>query len=439
MGKTLELVALRKNGVEFPIELSMSSIRLRQGWGAVGIVRDITERKREAEEKENIHRQLVQSQKMESIGTLAGGVAHDFNNMLAVILGNAQLAGMDLPPDSPVRDAVEEVERAAMRAKELTMKLLTFARKEKLNVRNMAVNKMLVDLVAFLGRSMPKKVEIKTRLMSNPPLVGMDANQMYQVFLNICTNACDAMPDGGTLMIESSKVSIDEAYAKLHNEAVPGEYCLVHISDTGIGMIGEVRKRIFDPFFTTKGAGKGTGLGLSVSYGIVKNHGGFIGVYSEPGRGAGFKVYLPVAAGGSDTAVDPEKSGETFRKGVETILVVDDEETVLNLAGRILEKAGYTAILAAKGKEAVRIYRERRDDIALVVLDMVMPEMDGRDVFRQLREINPDVKVVLSSGFSVSGQAGTLMEEGIQEFVQKPFSIADLCNAVRRVIDGART
>jgi len=438
VGKTLELVAVRKNGVEFPIELSLSAIRLRNGWGAVGIVRDITERKREAEEKENLHRQLVQSQKMESIGTLAGGVAHDFNNMLAVILGNAQLAGMDLPPDSPVRGAIDEIENAALRAKELTMKLLTFARKEKLNVRNMAVNAMLADLAAFLQRSVPKKIEIKTALTSNPPVVSMDANQMYQVFLNICTNACDAMPDGGTLTIESSKVSIDEEYAKQHNEAVPGEYCLVQISDTGVGMISEVRKRIFDPFFTTKGAGKGTGLGLSVSYGIVKNHGGFIGVYSEPGRGAGFKVYLPVAVGdAAAAAAEPEKHGESLRKGAETILVVDDEEAVLSLAGRILEKAGYIAILADKGKEAVRVYRERHDEIALVVLDMVMPEMDGRDVFNALKEIDPDVKVILSSGFSVSGQAGALMEEGIQAFVQKPFSIADLCNTVRRVIDDA--
>ncbi|MFA6448888.1 MAG: PAS domain S-box protein [bacterium] len=432
-----EIESLKKSGEIFPAFVTASRIELADGPATVAFVSDISEFKQMEHEKETLQRQLLQAQKMESIGTLAGGVAHDFNNMLAVILGNAQLAKMDMPRDDQGRVALEEIEQAALRAKDLTMKLLTFARKEKLNVRNVSVNGILKDLAAMLNRSISKKIEIRTKLVDDSLAVSVDVNQMQQVFLNICNNACDAMPSGGVLTIESSKVLIDETYAKQHVEAQPGEYCLVRIGDTGIGMIEDVRKRVFDPFFTTKGAGKGTGLGLSISYGIVKSHGGTIGVYSEPGKGADFKIYLPLAKGAMADK-EPENLGEAVLEGSETILVVDDEASVLDLSGRILEKAGYTALLADGGKNAVQLYRERGDEIALVVLDMIMPGMDGSDVYKALRKINPDVKVVLSSGFSVDGQAGALMSEGVLGFIQKPYRIDELCNTVRRVIDGSQ-
>ncbi|MFA6566693.1 MAG: response regulator [Victivallales bacterium] len=401
----------------------------------VHVIRNISDAKRAESEREALQQQLLQAQKMDAIGTLAGGVAHDFNNMLAIIMGNAQLARMDMPLDSMLAESLTDIENAAGRAKDLTMKLLSFARKEKIHVHNVNVNIVLEEIVGLLKRSILKKIVIKPKLEDNLPVVNIDVNQMHQVFLNICNNACDAMPSGGTLTIASSQVVVDDAYAEQNIDVAPGKYCLIQIADTGIGMIDEVRTRIFEPFFTTKGAGKGTGLGLSVSYGVVKNHGGFINVYSELGEGSNFKIYLPCAKAGSEDTSEMFSS-PVVQTGTETILVVDDEEAVLKLAGRILKKAGYTVLLANSGKKAVELHKKHRKDIALVVLDMIMPDMDGRDVYQAIKKMKPDVKVVLSSGYSINGKAGKLMAEGIQGFVQKPFSVAEFCNSVRNVIDG---
>ena len=242
------------------------------------------------------------------------------------------------------------------------------------------------------------------------------------------------MPDGGTLAIESSLAVVDASQAASHADVKPGNYCLIQIGDTGIGMDDDVRNRIFEPFFTTKSPGQGTGLGLSISYGIVKNHGGFISVHSDPGRGTTFDVYLPSSEAGSEN--DSEMIDDAVvQTGTETILVVDDEMSVLNLAEKILKKAGYTVLIADSGKKAVELYRKHRGDIALVVLDMVMPDIDGREVYNAIKAMDTDVRVLLSSGYSFDGQVGKLMDEGIQGFVQKPFSIVELCNTVRKVID----
>ncbi|MFA6450114.1 MAG: GAF domain-containing protein, partial [bacterium] len=401
----------------------------------ISVIRARAAHSRAEKEKTSLQQQLLQSQKMEAIGTLAGGIAHDFNNMLAVIAGNAQMGLMDAEPGGETHEAFTDIMTASERAKELTMKLLTFARKEKVNIRTVPVNGILSEVAAILKRSVPKKTAIKTILCENLPPVNVDANQIHQAILNICNNACDAMPDAGTLTIESSRCSLDEEYARLHAGVAPGAYCLVQISDTGIGMHDSVLQKIFEPFFTTKGAGKGTGLGLSITFGIIKNHGGHIYAYSEPGKGTVVKVYLPFAEGAVEET-DAELFPDFITRGYETILVVDDEEGVLKTASKILGKAGYNVIAANGGKKGVAIYKEQKDMIALVVLDMIMPEMDGRDVFHTLKEFDPAVKVILSSGYSINGQAGALLKEGIKEFVQKPFNISELCGAIRKVIDG---
>ncbi len=413
-------------------QIVSSAINLKKA--TLRMIEGIEERKRSEEEKENLRQQLIQAQKMDAVGTLAGGIAHDFNNMLAVILGNIQLALLDVAPGTSLAENLSEVEQAVGRAKNLTMKLLTFARKEKLSVNNVSVNVVLDEIVAVLKRTIPKKISVVTILGNDLQHVSGDVNQMQQVFLNVCNNACDAMPGGGTLTVETSMVDVDNTYAAQCVDVAPGRYCLIQISDTGVGMDEKVTKRIFEPFFTTKGVGKGTGLGLSVSYGIVKNHGGFINVYSAPGEGATFKIYLPFAeTDGNEVALS--NGNLTISTGTETVLVVDDERACLDLANKILTNAGYNVLTADSGTGAVKLFRKHGSEISLVVLDMIMPDMDGHDVYRQIKKVDPGVRVVLASGYSINGQAGKLMTEGIKGFIQKPFTLTELCEMVRSVID----
>lgn len=384
------------------------------------------------EERESLAQQLLQSQKIEAIGQLAGGMAHDFNNMLTVIMGNANLALSDIKKDDHNYVEFKEIMNASERARDMTMKLLTFARKEKIDVRTVKISRILNELKTMLERTFPKKIKVETELQEDI-LVSIDTTQIQQALLNICTNARDAMPDGGTLMIECRETVLDDEYCEKYDNVKSGHYCIIQISDTGAGIPKEIIHKVIEPFFTTKGTGKGTGLGLSVTFGIVKSHNGIIRIYSEQGHGTTVSIYLPIEVvaeyeGRKEIACETER-------GTETILIVDDEEPVLELAERMLAKAGYTIIATDNGAEAVELYRERSKEIALVMLDMIMPEMDGGDVYRALREIDPDVKVVLSSGYSINGQAGKLMKEGIQSFVQKPFTRSALCSTMRRVLD----
>jgi PAS domain S-box-containing protein len=396
------------------------------------IVAAVIERHEAEREKESLQEQLFHSQKLESIGQLAGGMAHDFNNMLAVIMGNAQLGLADLAPQDTGYLELSEIMKASERAKDLTMKLLTFARKEKIDAKPVHVNKIITDLAGILKRSVPKKICIETELMNRDCLIEADANQIHQALLNICVNARDAMPDSGKLTLMTKYVTLDEEYCKHVHEASPGRFCLIEVRDTGVGMPEAVASNIFDPFFTTKDRGKGTGLGLSITFGIIKNHGGHITVYSEEKKGTSIKVYLPVLEGQS--VPEEEVLPLLVSQGTETILVVDDEKPILKLAERILSKAGYSVITANSGRKAVEIYKKQHKEIALVVLDMIMPEMDGGDVFRSLKEINVKARVVLSSGYSISGQAGGIIAEGARGFVQKPFTIYELCGAIRKAL-----
>jgi two-component system, cell cycle sensor histidine kinase and response regulator CckA len=397
------------------------------------VVAVVIEHNRTENDREKLRQQLLQSQKMEAVGQLAGGIAHDFNNMLTVIMGNTQLAMMDLDSGGPTYQELSEVLETSDRAKALTMKLLTFARKEKISVSTVPTSNIIKKLTDILERSFDRKITIKTMLSKNVLPVEIDSNQMLQALLNVCNNARDAMPEGGTLIIEDFKVALDETSLEGHAVVAPGNYCLIRISDTGVGMTKEVMRKIFEPFFTMKAVGKGTGLGLSVTLGIIKNHSGYINVLSEPDRGTTVNIYLPYSK--NSEPVKENNVSEHIKRGAETILVVDDEESVLRLGGKLLNSAGYKVLLAPGGKEAVAIYNNSHDKIALVLLDMMMPEMDGREVYRELVKIDSGVKVILSSGYSIDGQAGEMMSAGIRAFVQKPYKVTELFNKVREVID----
>jgi len=391
------------------------------------VLEDVSEHRR-------IEAQFHHAQRMEAVGTLAGGIAHDFNNMLAVIMGNAQLAELDLKEGSPGHREFKEIMKAVERAKDLTMKLLTFARKEKLNVRTIPVNGLIQDLVSILKRSVPKKIEIRTVLADDLPPVNVDVNHVLQALLNICNNACDAMPNGGVLTLESGTAA-PNGKCSPDGSDINAPMCLIRISDTGVGMPAEVLQRIFDPFFTTKERGKGTGLGLSVTLGIIKNHDGCITVDTEQGKGTTFNVFLPFS---EHEVIAEEKTDkeEEIPKGSETVLIIDDEAAVLNVAKRLLRKAGYNPMTADNATSALFTFKKNRDKVALVVLDMIMPDTDAREIYSALREISPGVKVILASGHSVEGQASELLADGILGFVQKPYTLGELCKAVRRAIDG---
>jgi len=350
---------------------------------------------------------------------------------LAIIMGNAQLALEDLKESDPGRLEFKEIMTASVRARELTMKLLTFARREKINPQPLSVKTVVEDVAKLLKRSIPKKISVLARFEVKDSVVMMDVNQMHQALLNICNNAAAAMPDGGHIVIELGERDIDEA-AGITVETSPGRYCVIKVSDTGTGMPPEVTERIFEPFFTTKPRDKGTGLGLAITYGIVKNHGGFIEVASEVGVGTSFSVYLPVDE--SETAETQLKEDEHLFQRTGTIMVVDDEKPALSVAERILRKFGFDVVAASNGPDAVKAFKRLKTQIDLVVLDIIMPGMDGADVFRELKALNPDVKVILASGYSVNGQAGAIMKEGAVGFVQKPFTISELGAAINHAL-----
>lgn len=431
-----ETMGLRKSGEHFPMLVSGSRIELVDGPATVVFISDLTEHKKAEAEQEKLREQLVQSQKMESVGRLAGGIAHDFNNVLTAIIGHAQMGLRKSEEDSYNHRAFSEIQRAGERARDLTMHLLTFARKEKSHLRKTSINTTLEELALLLRRSVSKKIEIRTDFAEGLPFINADANQLHLAFLNICNNACDAMPNGGTMTIESGRRVLGADPSGGRDGEAGGAYCMVRVTDTGTGMTPKEKERIFEPFFTTKAQGKGTGLGLSMTYGIIQNHKGFIDVDSAPDMGTTITVYIPFAGDAAESGDETEKGGFAMSLGNETILIVDDEKPVLDIAGMMLSEAGYDTITAQSGKEALQIFKKRRGEITLVILDYNMPEMDGGEVYRAMKKIDPAVRVVVASGYSTEGYTSELMGEKISAFIQKPFDFATLCDAVRKVIDG---
>ena len=400
------------------------------------IARDVTERLRAQAEKEDLQEQLLQMQKMEAVGQLAGGIAHDFNNMLTVVMANADLGLIYADKGTRFHQYFKDIMLATERARNLTMKLLTFARKEKVNVQDICISDAVGELMSMLERSVSRDIILKTVVKADP-VVRVDVTQLQQSLLNICTNAVDAMPEGGTLTVLCDKAVFEEKDCQPHSAHKPGVYCMVRISDTGVGISPDILPRVCEPFFTTKGLGKGTGLGLSTTHGIVESHGGFMQFHSEPGQGTSVTLYLPAAAAEiikQEAAVKPSPA-DAAPGGTETIMIVDDEDTVLDAAASVLEQAGYSVLKATGGREAVELYKNHSGRVGLVVCDMIMPGMDGADTYNALRDLDPDVAVVLASGYSIEGKAGALLADGVRGFVQKPFTYDALCSTVRDVLD----
>jgi two-component system cell cycle sensor histidine kinase/response regulator CckA len=389
----------------------------------VEFLRDITERKQ-------LEAQLLQAQKMEAIGALAGGIAHDFNNILTVIQGNAQLMSMDLDPANSHYELVKDIVGRVKVASNLTQQLLGFARGGKYEVKSFNVNDVVRESATAFGRT-KKEISVHLKLQEDLPAIEADRGQIEQILMNLYVNAGQAMPDGGDLYLETSLVTSKETQGNPFR-IESGRHVLFSISDTGVGMDKETRERIFEPFFTTKARGRGTGLGLASVYGIIKNHHGYVDVESEKNQGSTFRIYLPVS---KKAAERPVKAADQIIKGTETILLVDDEDPVLKLGVRVLNRLGYTVLEAKSGHEAVDIYKTNSDKIVLVVLDMIMPDMSGGKTYDLLRQINPDIKALLSSGYSVDSRVTAILERGCNGFIQKPFDMETLSYKIREILE----
>lgn len=395
--------------------------------GVQGIARDVTERKQ-------LEEQLRQSQKLEAIGQLAGGVAHDFNNLLTVISGYSDLLLRKLPEESPLRPNVAEIKKAGERASGLTRQLLAFSRKQIMQPKVLNLNSVVADVDKMLRRLIGEDIDLLTITEADLGQVKADPGQIEQVVMNLVVNARDAMPNGGKITLETANVSLDDEYFQQHAEGDRGNYVMLAVSDNGVGMDPEVRRRIFEPFFSTKGPGKGTGLGLSTVYGIVKQSGGNIWVYSEPGKGSTFKIYLPRV----DTTVDDEggRGGlGSAPRGTETLLLVEDEAQVREIAQEILETLGYTVLIAENGEQALRLARDFNHDLQLMITDVVMPVMGGRELVEHLAKVRPETAVIYMSGYTDDAIVRHgLMDEGLA-FIQKPFTADALARKVRLVLD----
>lgn len=388
---------------------------------------DITKQHKTEVEKKKLEEQLIQSQKMESIGRLAGGIAHDFNNILTSIMGYAELLKLQFPDEnSSEGEAADVILRGAERASNLTQQLLGFARKGRFNPKPLNVNVIIKETVEVSEKIFEKKIRVDFNLDKNIDTVEADGRQLDQVLTNLIINAKDAMPTGGSLTFKTENIYLDQDIVSKFPELLPGKYVKISVMDTGTGIPKKIIDDVFEPFFSTKGEGKGTGLGLATVYGIIKNHNGHIHVASEPGKSTTFTIYLPVTL---EKIAKQRKKFEIY-KGSGTVLIVDDEAPVRQIASIMLRGFGYEIIPAENGIEAIQIFRDNIDRIDLVLLDIIMPEMDGIQTLRELRKIDPTVKVVLSSGYSKDDKAAELVTDGAASFIQKPYKRDELSKVV---------
>ncbi len=402
--------------------------------GAVEVVKDITELKKSEKTNIQLQEQLLQAQKIESIGRLAGGVAHDFNNMLGVILGHAELAQEQLDKTQPLFYNLEEIRKAARRSADITRQLLAFARKQTIAPKVIDLNETVDGMLTMLRRLIGEDIHLAWLPGRNLGPVNMDPSQLDQILANLFVNARDAIADTGKVTIETDNAAFDEAYCRVHADFAPGEYVMLAVSDNGSGMDAETMAHLFEPFFTTKEMGKGTGLGLATIYGIVKQNSGFINVYSEPGQGTTFKVYLP-RHGGNAPPTPKEDMAGSMAHGNETILLVEDEPMILDMTKTMLELHGYKVLPAATPGEAIRLAQEHAGDLHLLMTDVVMPEMNGRDLARNLLSLYPKLKCLFMSGYTANVIAHQgVLDEGVH-FIQKPFSINDLAAKIREALD----
>ncbi|TAN39325.1 MAG: DUF3365 domain-containing protein, partial [Nitrospirae bacterium] len=401
---------------------------------ALVIVEDITERRHAAEEQKKLQGQLLQAQKIESIGRLAGGVAHDFNNILSAIIGYSELALLKLSEESPAWEEIGQVKAAGERAASLTHQLLAFSRKQVLEMKPVNINDIVDSTLKMLNRLIREDIVFELKLKRPLPNIRADRLQIEQVLMNLVVNAVDAMPDGGSLMIGTDEVLLDEAYARQRSEVKPGPYVMFTVTDTGAGMSREVQDRIFEPFFTTKDFGKGTGLGLAMVYGIVKQHGGYIYVYSEPGKGTAFKVYMPVVSEDVLSAGAAAPEGP-MKRGSETVLVVDDDPFIRRLIADVLSPLGYQVLVAEGGEEALRTSEGRTEVIDLLLTDIIMPKMNGKVISELISKRHPEAKTIFMSGYTDDVIAHHGMLEPGLHFIQKPIIPRTLSDKLREVLD----
>ncbi|CAB1062897.1 PAS/PAC sensor hybrid histidine kinase [Olavius sp. associated proteobacterium Delta 1] len=431
--RVLNYEVITKDGTKKILYLSASLIRDddQKPLGFRGIVQDVTDQLIAEKQREQLASQMLNAQKMEAIGTLAGGIAHDFNNLLMGFQGNLSLMLMDVNPKHPHYDYLLNMENHVKRGSELTRQILGFARGGKYEVKPTDLNDLLEKSSEMFSRTR-KEISIHKKFQEGLWSVEVDRGQIEQVLLNLFVNAWQAMPSGGKFFIETQNLVLEEGdYAKPY-ALNPGKYVRISVTDTGIGMDKNTLERIFEPFFTTKEVGRGTGLGLASAYGIIKNHNGVIDVDSEKDRGSTFRIYLPVS---HKEVIKDEASNEKALKGRETILLVDDEEMIAEIGKKMLERLGYSVLLAESGEKALQTYEAHRDSIDLIILDMIMPDMGGSVTYDQLKAKDPDIRVLLSSGYSLNGQASQIMRRGCDGFIQKPFNLEQISKKIREILD----
>jgi PAS domain S-box-containing protein len=422
-----EIHQVRRDGVEIIVESRWTLVRDDKGapTSILVINTDVTERKR-------MESQFLRAQRMESIGTLAGGIAHDLNNVLSPILMAIDMLRLKATDES-TRKWLEVLRANAERGGDMVHQVLSFARGVEGERAALQPKHLIKEIVKILRETLPKSIEINYRLPDDLWIISADATQMHQVLMNLCVNARDAMPDGGSISITAENTRVDENYARMHIEAQPGRFVLITVSDTGPGMSPEVQSRIFEPFFTTKEMSKGTGLGLSTALTIVKSHGGFINVYSELHKGSQFSLYLPALDIPGTVEASAVQTDLPLGNG-ELILVVDDEESIREITRGTLETFGYTVLTASDGTEAVALYADRKNEIAVVLTDMMMPFMDGPATIRALQKMNPKIKIIAASGLTAAHKAGESSLEGVEIFLTKPYTAEKLLKALAQTL-----
>jgi two-component system cell cycle sensor histidine kinase/response regulator CckA len=425
---TGRFISKRKDGTLYYEDATISPVR-----DSLGNIMNYVAVKRDVSEQIGLEQQLRHSQKMEAVGTLAGGIAHDFNNLLQIVVGYGELLSTQIDKTAPCYSDLEIILKAGYRGADLVKSILAFSREAEAAFQPVNLNHEVKHAHKLLLRTIPRMIDIEMHLAGNLKTVRSDPTQIEQILLNLAVNSRDAMPDGGKLIIETENVFLDEDYCLRQLEVTPGNYVRITVSDTGCGMEREVVERIFEPFYTTKKAGEGTGLGLSMVFGIVKSHGGHINCYSEPGVGTTFKIDIPVLD--DEIESDVSETKEMPALGTETILVVDDEENIRELARRCLTPTGYQIMTAGNGLHALEVYREKQSDISLVILDLIMPEMGGIECLGELLKIDPNVKVLVTSGFSSDGPTREIIKTRAKGFIDKPFRTKEMLKTIRRVLD----
>jgi two-component system, cell cycle sensor histidine kinase and response regulator CckA len=434
--KANQVTLITRDGTEKWISYNQSPICNQMGetTGEVLVLRDMTERRQAEEALQHTEAQLLQAQKMEAVGRLAGGVAHDFNNLLTAIIGYSQLMQSQLEPNSPMLRDLDEISKAGKRAAALTSQLLAFSRKQVLQPKVLDLNAIVANTSRMLSRLIGEDIKFRTTLDPGLKQVKADPGQMEQVLMNLAVNARDAMPDGGSLSIETANTYLDETYAEQHVDVQPGHHIMLAVSDNGCGMDTKTLAKIFEPFFTTKEQGKGTGLGLATVYGIVKQTGGHIWVYSEPDKGTTFKVYLPQVED-EEPALPVLMPSASLPLGTETVLLAEDDLQVREFASRVLQGLGYRVLEAANGNEALQVAGQTAGAIDILLTDVVMPQIGGKNLSEKLKWERPEIKVLFLSGYTADSIVHHgVLDEGVA-FLHKPFNSDDLARKVRAVLD----